>query len=80
VSDNYPIGTKQNVNKHDSALQWRLSLRMVKLLLGRRRNPEESCEEKRESGERLLPNVENVLFMLSMEQNNLVVCPHKIYP
>ena len=55
VSDSYPIGAKQNVNKHDSALHVET---FTEDGHGRRTNPKESCQENIESSERLLPNVQ----------------------
>ena len=91
VSDNYPIGAKQNVNKHDSALLVETldedgqtffmdSAETPNKPVKKRVNQSKDYERNVISFEieGLLPECANVPSKLSMEQANLVVFPHKI--
>ena len=83
VSNNYPIERSsyhicQNMTTHWT---WRFSRRIVKLLHGRRRNPEESCEEKCEScGARMTKRGINLYIELQKRKLDQIAARNKNVP
>ena len=80
VSDNYPIGAKQNVSKHASALHLEtLEEDGQTFFIEGTETPKKPVKKKEWIKRRIVAECANGPSSLSMEQEGLVVFPHKIW-